>query len=76
MTSTSSGRVAPPSSRERRVVEREQGAGVHEQPLAVGGERDAAGAAGEQPRADLRLEPTDVAAQRLLGHEESGWRPG
>jgi hypothetical protein len=50
------------------VVEGEQLAGTQQQALALGGERDPAGGAGEQADAELLLEPSDVAAERLLRH--------
>ena len=49
------------------VVEGEQLAGAHQQPLAVGRERDPAGGTGEQAHAELPLEAGDVAAEGLLG---------
>ena len=49
------------------VVEGEQLAGAHQQPLAVGRERDPAGGAGEQAHAELPLEAGDVATEGLLG---------
>jgi hypothetical protein len=49
-------------------VEGEQLAGTHQQAFALDGERDPAGRAREQGDAELPLEPTDVAALRLLRH--------
>jgi hypothetical protein len=54
------------------VVEGEQLAGPHQQSLALGGERDPAGGADEQPDAELPLQPADVAAERLLRHVQPG----
>jgi hypothetical protein len=61
---------------EGQVVEGEEGSGVHQEPLAVRGERDLAGGAGEQPPAELPLEPGDVAAEGLLGQVEPGGGAG
>jgi hypothetical protein len=58
------------------VVEGEQLAGAHQQPLAVGGERDPAGGAGEQAHAELAFEAGDVAAEGLLGHIQPGGGAG
>ena len=58
------------------VVEGEQLAGAHQQPLAVGRERDPAGGAGEQAHAELPLEAADVAAHGLLGHVQPGGGAG
>jgi hypothetical protein len=58
------------------VVEGEQLAGAQQQALAVGGERDLAGGAGEQGQAELPLEAGDVAAEGLLGQVEPGGGAG
>ena len=57
-------------------MEGEQLAGADEQSLAVRGERDPAGGAGEQAHPQLPLEAGDVAAESLLGQVQPGGGPG
>jgi len=58
------------------VVEGQQLAGTHQQALALGGERDPPGRAGEQADAEPALQAADVAAERLLGHVQPCRGPG
>ena len=66
----------PRSSLQRRVVEREQRSGMHQQALTVGGQGDVAGAAREEASADLRFQSTgcrgSAPAARRRGERRLG----
>ena len=53
-----------------RIVPGDEVAGQDEQPLAIRRQGDPAGRPDEQRRPESRLESLDLAAERLLGHEQ------
>ena len=54
-----------------RVVARNEVSGHYEQPLSIRRQRDPTGRSEEQRRAQSRLEPLDLATERLLGNEQA-----
>ncbi len=64
-------RDGPVDVRPDGVVASDQVSGPDEQALAVRRQGDPAGRSQEQLRAQSRLEPLDLATQRLLGDEQA-----